>query len=198
MTHSSIIQEVINGRKTGKILAIFNSSSIAQKIKAELNRKTMDEIDRYIEIFDENERIMQPYLHVKKTILLPNVITEFNKDRALLMRGLPYLATKTQVVNFFKDFGIVKESEIHFEQFSGKQTGKAIVFLESFLTVQKAKNALHGAEFKDSDKWIELFDKNHFLLQRIINQGLRQRGSMENQEVPEEIKKGYRSYDPLV
>ena len=57
------------------------------------------------------------------------------------LRGLPYSATKRDIIDFFVGFD-VSESDIVFECNKGKPTGFALVFLSNKDDVQRARREL--------------------------------------------------------
>jgi len=54
-----------------------------------------------------------------------------NKDRCLVMRGLPWKITSEEIVAFFDSFGTITQEEVFIEEFNGKRTGSALVIFEN-------------------------------------------------------------------
>jgi len=88
-----------------------------------------------------------------------------NQERSLVLRGLPYSATKDSVLEFVKDFGNVQESDVFIEEFNGKKTGSCLVVFENQAVAQDAKAALHKQEIES--RYIECFDDQDEFMRKI-------------------------------
>lgn len=99
------------------------------------------------------------------TCKLFQVVNEDNQERSLVLRGLPYSATKDSVLEFVKDFGNIKESDVFIEEFNGKKTGSCLVVFENHTVAQDAKAALHKQEIES--RYIECFDDQDEFMRKI-------------------------------
>mgnify|MGYP001069405570 FL=1 len=70
---------------------------------------------------------------------LSNYVGQDNKDRALVMRGLPYKIEAEDIIKFFDGFGKITDQDIFIEENNGKRTGSALVFFENHEVSQDAK-----------------------------------------------------------
>lgn len=64
-------------------------------------------------------------------IKLSKYVSADNKDRALVMRGLPYKVEPEDIITFFDGFGKITPGDIFIEESNGRRTGSALVFFES-------------------------------------------------------------------
>lgn len=72
-------------------------------------------------------------------VKLSNYVGQDNKDRALVMRGLPYKIECEDIIKFFDGFGKITDQDIFIEENNGKRTGSALVFFENHELSQDAK-----------------------------------------------------------
>jgi len=100
-----------------------------------------------------------------KPVKLSNYVNDDNKERALVMRGLPYRVTTDVIVEFFDGFGTIPADDIFIEEFNGRRTGSALVVFENDTVAQDAKKALHRKEIEG--RYVELFDCNDQFMQKI-------------------------------
>ena len=98
---------------------------------------------------------------------LTQYLNEDNTERALVMRGLPYKIEASEVVGFFDGYGKMQESDVHIEEFNGRRTGSALVFLESAEVAQDAKEKLNKKTIGTESRWVELFDSNDAFMRKI-------------------------------
>ncbi len=71
---------------------------------------------------------------------LANHVDDSNKDKALLLKGLPWGAKWQDIVEFFKSHVKLAEKDIHLERFQdGKMSGRAVVMMENAEQVKTAK-----------------------------------------------------------
>ena len=54
-----------------------------------------------------------------------------NKERCIVMRGLPYRVNEDQIQKFFDGYGNLSIDDIFIEEFNGKRTGSALVIFEN-------------------------------------------------------------------
>ncbi|KAL9327198.1 hypothetical protein ACSQ67_007843 [Phaseolus vulgaris] len=72
----------------------------------------------------------------------------------LKMRGLPFQVTKSQIVEFFKDFNLI-EDRVHIAcRPDGKATGEAYV---EFVSAEEAKRAMSKDKMTIGSRYVELF-----------------------------------------
>jgi RNA recognition motif-containing protein len=64
-------------------------------------------------------------------VKLSKYVSQDNKDRALVMRGLPYKVEAADIIKFFEGFGKITDQDIFIEETNGKRTGSALVFFEN-------------------------------------------------------------------
>ena len=100
---------------------------------------------------------------------LSQYLNEDNTERAIVMRGLPYKINPSEIVGFFDGYGAMAESDIHIEEYNGRRTGSALVFLESAEVAQDAKAKLNKNTIGAESRWVELFDSNDAFMRKICN-----------------------------
>nr|AFK37705.1 unknown [Medicago truncatula] len=72
----------------------------------------------------------------------------------LKMRGLPFLVTKSQIIDFFKDYKLI-EGRVHIAcRPDGKVTGEAYV---EFVSPDEAKRAMFKDKMTIGSRYVELF-----------------------------------------
>jgi len=69
---------------------------------------------------------------------LSDYVTADNCKTSLKLRGLPFNATKSQIVSFFGNFN-VDESKVIIDVARGRPTGYALVFLQDEEEAARAK-----------------------------------------------------------
>lgn len=69
-------------------------------------------------------------------------VTNSNKLKLVRLRGLPFTASKPDVIRFFNDFRVTNE-DIVLETSGGKMTGRGLVQLESDTEAQRAAKCLN-------------------------------------------------------
>jgi len=158
------------GRKNG-----FGSILFENQEEAEAAAQGMDEQhvgSRYVNLsvisYGDYKRFNKPAgggNFGSKTVKLAHYVNDDNKDRSLVMRGLPYRATPEIVTTFFDGFGKIVDEDIFIEEFNGRRTGSALVVFENEAIAQDAKSALHRKEIEG--RYIELFDQNDQFMQKI-------------------------------
>ena len=90
-----------------------------------------------------------------------------NKDRALVMRGLPYKVEAEEIIKFFDGFGTITDQDIFIEESNGKRTGSALVFFENHDVSQDAKKAMHQKKIGTEQRWVELHDCNDLFMKKV-------------------------------
>lgn len=69
---------------------------------------------------------------VFKSVKLSRVVNDFNKDRAVVLKGLPYHVDADQIAEKFSTANVkVRYHDIHFESMRGKRTGAVAVIMNS-------------------------------------------------------------------
>lgn len=96
---------------------------------------------------------------------MKGVVTVGNKERALLLRGLPFRVSAEEVIAFFAEFGPHHHSDIIIEERNahGKRTGAALIFFENGAKAQGAKLKLNGQHI--GSRYVEMFDCEDALMQ---------------------------------
>ena len=74
---------------------------------------------------------------------LSSHVSDDNKNRSLVMRGLPWKITADEIIGFFDGFGSLSEGDIFIEEFNGKRTGSALVVFENEEVAQNAKEQMN-------------------------------------------------------
>lgn len=102
-------------------------------------------------------------------VKLTGCVTYTNKEKALLLRGLPFRVTHEQVIEFFAGFGQIMKSDVVIEESnaSGRRTGAALVFFESADLAQAAKAKLNNANL--GQRYVELYDCGDALMQQVCD-----------------------------
>lgn len=116
-------------RRTGYVALLFESEEEASKAVKEKQGASIRH--RWIELFLKDYGFYCKFnskRNVDGYVPLASFITKENKSRVVVLQGLPYSADETTILEFMKDYPIVK-SDIVIEKKSGKSTGRAIVFL---------------------------------------------------------------------
>lgn len=144
-----------------------------EKAVADLNKKYIGE--RYVDLsviayseyrgFNSEKYTQSKNKFGGSTCKLFQEVNEDNEERSLVLRGLPYSATKESVMDFVKDFGAHKESDIFIEEFNGKKTGSCLVVFENQQVAQDAKASLHKKEIES--RYIECFDNQDEFMRKI-------------------------------
>jgi RNA recognition motif-containing protein len=71
-------------------------------------------------------------------------LTDDNRDKALLVRGLPFKIQVSEIIEFFDGYGKITEENIHIEESApGRRTGVGLVVFENEDMAQDAKSALN-------------------------------------------------------
>ncbi|PKA60814.1 hypothetical protein AXF42_Ash006448 [Apostasia shenzhenica] len=163
-----------NGRFSGEAFVVF-SSLMQAEFALQRNRQNMGR--RYIEVFRCKK---QEYYHAiaaevghsrlfdgeyRGTAISPpppprpKRTHDENKEQVeftqvLKLRGLPYSATESDIVDFFSDYGL-REENVHIaRRLDGKATGEAYVEFES---TEVAKEAMSKDKKTIGSRYVELF-----------------------------------------
>ena len=141
--NSVIIGELSNGKKTGEGVILFKSEEEAARAVNEKNGASIGRrwIELYLHPYSHFHNFFQAQHH-EEFVCLNKFVTDENKFRTLRVRGLPYSATKKDIVSFFHDYGVTN-NDVVFEIKDGRPTGKALVFMMDSQTCLRAIGALH-------------------------------------------------------
>jgi len=102
-------------------------------------------------------------------IKLSKYVSADNKDRALVMRGLPYKVEPEDIITFFDGFGKITPGDIFIEESNGRRTGSALVFFESNQVSQDAKAAQNKKNIGQESRYVELHDCNDTFMKKVCN-----------------------------
>ena len=61
---------------------------------------------------------------------LSNFFNTENKDRTLMIKGLPWKAQTKDLISHFKEVGTLEEKDVKIENWHGQNTGFALVTFE--------------------------------------------------------------------
>ena len=98
-------------------------------------------------------------------VKLSGILTDDTKEKALMMKGIPWRATIDEIIGFFDGHGEIKEENITIEEMNGRRTGSVLVIFESNEKAQAAKEALQKGDL--GGRYILLFDENDSMMQRV-------------------------------
>jgi RNA recognition motif-containing protein len=98
-------------------------------------------------------------------VKLSKYVTNANKRRSLLMRGLPFKVSVEDIQEFFIGYGNIMKTDIVIEEFNGgKRSGAALVFFETEEMAQVAKKGLNKTNM--GQRYVELFDHTDHVMQQ--------------------------------
>jgi heterogeneous nuclear ribonucleoprotein F/H len=174
--NSVILGKGRDGRNNGFGSILMKNPEDVEAAVKELNKQYIGE--RYVDLSiiayaDYRSFNSEKYTQSKgkfggfagNTCKLFQEVNDNNQDRSLVLRGLPYSATKDSVLEFVKDFGNVQDSDVFIEEFNGKKTGSCLVVFENSAVAQDAKAALHKQEIES--RYIECFDDQDDFMRKI-------------------------------
>ena len=99
---------------------------------------------------------------------LEDNVSEDNKEKCLVMRGLPFRITVEEIITFFKGFGNITEANIFIEENQdGERTGSALVIFKSEEEAKDAKASRHKKKIGFGKRWVELYDCHDQFMQKI-------------------------------
>jgi len=93
-------------------------------------------------------------------VRLSKFVSNDNKERCVVMRGLPYKVTAEEIIKFFDGYGKVTEDDIFIEEQNGKRSGSALVIFENEDVAQDAKQGMQKKNIGEDKRWVELYDCN--------------------------------------
>lgn len=167
------------GRFSGEAFVLF-SSPMQADLALRRNRQNMGR--RYVEVFrckkleyyqaianevgingglfDGGEyRRSPPPARPKKTTATTSASKDEDKDKmeytkVLKLRGLPYSATESDIVEFFEDYDVSEEKVLIARRSDGKATGEAYA---EFPSAEEAKKAMCKDKMTIGSRYVELF-----------------------------------------
>lgn len=164
-----------NGRFTGEAFVVF-ANSVQSDCALQRDRQNLGR--RYVEVFRCSKQ--DYYRAVASEVKHDGIYDEYrgsppptstkrskksmDKDQLeqhtdiLKMRGLPYSATKSDIIEFFDEFELTEESVHIGRRPDGKATGEAYVEFES---VDDAKKAMGKDKMTIGSRYVELFSSTH-------------------------------------
>lgn len=156
------------GRRTGFGSLLFTSE---EECRRALNDKQGGHMgNRYIELYlislgEYHEQRMQ-VATTQSEVRLQKYVTQTNKQRVILVRGLPFKIQTEELQEFFKDVEALMKPDIVIESSSqGKRTGQALVF---FSSEEKAKQAKEQKNMKTiGPRYVEIFDAQDLVMQQV-------------------------------
>ena len=96
-------------------------------------------------------------------VALTGKINDGNKDRALVMRGMPFRVKVEEIIEFYEGYGKLTSDQIFVEEEGGRRTGAGLVIFENEDIAQDAKDALQKKEI--GGRWIQIFDQHDDFMQ---------------------------------
>lgn len=129
-------------RRTGYVAALFRTESECAKALNEKQGKNIRH--RYIELFLHDFAYHQAFEETQIAgtyVSLNTYITEENKDRIVILTGLPFQSGKDEIVEFMGPFKPTKH-DVVIGMKNGNSTGKALVFLKDKADVKEAEQML--------------------------------------------------------
>jgi len=165
-----------DGRKNGFGSILFENEAEATQAMTALQRQHVG--DRYVELSPIS---YNDYLNFNSNVpkggaaggqefvKLSQYVGDDNKDRCLVMRGLPYRINVEEIVAFFEGYGNLSKQDVFIEQRFGKRTGSALVIFENQDVAQDAKQTMNKQIIGQESRYVELFDCNDEFMQKICN-----------------------------
>ena len=120
-----------NNRRTGLASILFNSEEETAKVYQEKQGQSIRH--RWIELFIHDYWYYTKFNEFQanqKYVPLSSYVTEENKNRVIVLVGLPYSADESKILEFVKEFNVALP-DIVIGKKGGKSIGKAIVFLKN-------------------------------------------------------------------
>ncbi|CAA3028397.1 heterogeneous nuclear ribonucleo F [Olea europaea subsp. europaea] len=140
------------GRPTGEAFVEFAS---AEHSKAAMAKDRMTLKYRYIELFPSSHEELEEAASSGRLLTKSFEGKDMGEPTTVLrMRGLPFSAGKTDIIDFFKNAILSKDSIYITYNFDGRPTGEAFV---EFANVDEAKAALAKDRMTLGSRYIELF-----------------------------------------
>ena len=120
-----------NGRRNGNAVILFDSAQECNRAMNEMQGKYIG--SRYLQLYQVTYGEYQEFQGAFRSndVKLSKYITSSNKQRALLMRGLPFKVTRDEIQSFFSHHAELMKTDIVIEEYNdGKRSGAALVFFE--------------------------------------------------------------------
>lgn len=169
-----------NGKLTGEAFCVL-AYSLQVDYALQRNRQNMGR--RYVEVFrckrqdyykaianevSDSRGGSPPHRSVSRAKSSDNRADSAEHTGVLRMRGLPFSASKDDIVDFFKDF-VLSEDLVHVILNSeGRATGEAIV---EFSSAEDSKAAMAKDRKRLGNRYIELFPSSHEELDAAVSKG---------------------------
>ena len=155
-----IRRSIVNGKPSGEAFVLFDSMSEAQRAQTLNNEKICN---KFIEIHISSHREYESFISHNfinsapnySRDRMPNIPLEKRKN-TLLMTGLPFDVTIDDLINFFKNFNVLKEDIHMISNHSGKFSGNALITFEDEMDAQKALKTKHLTYIRN--RYVELFE----------------------------------------
>jgi len=151
---------VIAGRPSGECFVIFETKEDAHGALS-LNMEKIG--NRFIELFSANIRELEIFLYhnfsnnspIYSKENMPSIPLDKRKS-TLMMVGLPFHVTKSDIMKFFGNFKL-KETDIHLiPSHSGRFSGNALITLEDELESQRALKTKNLSYI--NNRYVELYE----------------------------------------
>lgn len=105
----------------------------------------------------------------RPTVVLTDHINKDNKDKTLVLKGMPFRATEDEVKEFFQDFELFSSDAVYLEQENGRKSGKGAVIFKTEDIAQDAKSALNKKEIGAHGRYVILCDQFDDFFQQTTN-----------------------------
>ena len=120
-----------DGRKSGMGMCLFEDED--STLAALRDRQGQNIHSRYIELFQvpyaEWDHFNRTPAPASRKQYLDKYVTPANQDRVIKIRGLSFMATLDDVLDFFGDYDLSESDVILETKDNGKKTGFALVFM---------------------------------------------------------------------
>jgi len=145
-------QQNEEGRKTGHAAVLFESQADADRAFKEKQKQEIG--GRWILLNDcdvEDAQDFENFNPDNKNVRCGDSVNEDNVDRCVKIRGLPWAANKTTVLEFFEGFRI-RKSDITIDIQCGKNSGFAVIQLPDAEEAERACSELDRKTI--GNRWI--------------------------------------------
>ena len=163
-----------DGRKNGFGAILFEDEKEAKDAMAKQQGQYVG--SRYVELslisYGDYSRLNGPPAgtfggNPGSYVKLSKFVNQDNKDRGLVMRGLPYKVEPEDIIKFFDGFGTITAQDIFIEESNGRRTGSALVFFENHAVSQDAKAAQNKKNIGQEQRYVELHDCNDTFMKKV-------------------------------
>ena len=157
---NGIKRAIVGGRPSGECYVLLDSKEEAQRAMA-LNMEKIG--SRFIEMFVSNTREYESFLVHNFANSAPSYsrdnmpnITAEKRRSTLMMCGIPFTATKDELLHFFNGFKIGDSDIYLLASHSGKFSGNALISFEDELEAQRALKTRNLGYM--GNRYIELYE----------------------------------------